>query len=104
MATPNYKKIYEDVIELKHPSKNEICQSILRKKRLTASDIIELNNLIFESDNNAIRENQKYRSYDKSTIFKMLDFQKQRRFTNTQLAEHFNLSRNTITKWKRIYL
>ena len=97
---PDYKRIYSDIINLKYPLKSEICKKILSKQSLSKIDLITLDKLIFGE----APENQKYRSYDKKTIFKILDYQKKNNLNNVQLALHFKLSRNTVTKWKRIFL
>ncbi|HUH25918.1 MAG TPA: helix-turn-helix domain-containing protein [Flavobacterium sp.] len=47
--------------------------------------------------------NQKYRSYDKATIIEILNYQKKNGLNNTQLANHFKLSRNTVAKWERLF-
>lgn len=47
--------------------------------------------------------NQKYRSYDKATIIEILNYQKKNSLNNTQLSNHFKLSRNTVTKWKTLF-
>ena len=49
-------------------------------------------------------ENQKHRSYSKSDILKILDYQKKNNLNNSQLANHFSLSRNTVAKWKRMFI
>lgn len=105
LSTPNYKKIYTDIINEKFPSKKELCQNILNKEALTFLDIINLNKKLFNNLNKEIKqENQKYRSYNKETILQILEYQVKNRLNNTQLAIHFNLSRNTVAKWKKIYL
>lgn len=38
--TPNYKKIYFDILDQKYPQKITICQRILNKKKLSTLDII----------------------------------------------------------------
>lgn len=104
-SQPNYKRIYLDILDIKYPSKKEKCLSILSKKKLSFLDVIALNNIIFQLGNNdkdAI--NHKHRSYDKSAIFEILDYQKKYQYSNTQLADHFKLSRNTITKWKKTFI
>ncbi|PIF46284.1 hypothetical protein CLU96_3309 [Chryseobacterium sp. 52] len=100
-SIPNYKKIYTDILNVKYPHKKEICADILSKRELLTIDIILLNQKIFNTDQK--KENQKYRSYDKATIFKILDYQKKFSLNNTQLAKHFNLSRNTVSKWKKYF-
>lgn len=104
-STPDYARIYSDLIDLKYPHKKEICKPILKKKRITVLDVIELNNEIFEnSDKNSLAYNQRHRAYSKRDILFILDYQKKYRLNNSQLAVHFKLSRNTVTKWRRLFL
>ena len=46
----------------------------------------------------------KHRSYCKTTILKILDYQISHALNNTQLAQHFDVSRNTIAKWRRLFI
>lgn len=99
---PNYKLIYNDIIAQKYPHKKDECLFILEKKQLSVFDVIELNNIIFGiKDKETDIFNQRHRSYNESTILKMLYYQKKNSFNDTQLANHFKLSRNTIAKWKK---
>ncbi|HAO29456.1 MAG TPA: transposase [Chryseobacterium indologenes] len=98
---PNYKQIYSDIISYKHPDKYEDCIKILNKKKLSFLDVIELNDIIFGAKTS---HNQKYKSYDRSTIVKILHYQKQTGLNNTQVAEYFNLSKKSVTRWKKNYL
>lgn len=100
MTTPNYKRIYKDILQLKYPEKKEKCVAILKKERLSALDIINLNNLIFPQQN---KESQKLRSYGSSDIIQILNYQKKYNLNNAQVANHFRLSRNTVAKWKKIF-
>ncbi|WP_117585895.1 helix-turn-helix domain-containing protein [Chryseobacterium luteum] len=99
---PDYKKIYSDIIERDFPDKKEMCKNILSKTVLSQLDVIEINTLIF---GNASREisisNQKHRSYNKQTILQILEYQQKNCLNNTQLAQHFRLSRNSVTHWKK---
>lgn len=99
ITKPNYKRIYTDILRNKYPEKEGECISLLRKKNLSSLEIIRLNEKIFGSDNNS-----NLRSYHKSDIFQILDYQKEHNLNNSQLANHFKLSRNTITKWKKMFL
>ncbi|MFP8892153.1 hypothetical protein SAMN06265171_101661 [Chryseobacterium rhizoplanae] len=102
-TTPNYKQIYTDIIKTKFPEKKEKCISLLNKADLSQIDIIELNNIIFEKKDKEIEKfNQRLRSYDLVSIQKILDYQKKYKYSNSQLAYHFGLSRNTVTKWKKM--
>lgn len=101
---PNYKRIYSDIIEQKFPHKKAECEKLLEKKILSALDILELNKRIFGTKDQDLKKmNQKLRSYNESDILRILDYQKNNRINNLQVAKHFGLSRNTMTKWRRIY-
>lgn len=87
------------------PPKRENLSINLRKKELLVLDIIKLNQLIFENNNKETEVfNQRHRSYSRSDIFQILDYQKKYKYNNTQLANHFKLSRNTVAKWKKMFL
>ncbi|CAD0224617.1 helix-turn-helix domain-containing protein [Chryseobacterium sp. JV274] len=102
-TTPNYRQIYIDLINIKFPEKMEKCLPLLNKADLSEIDIIELNNMIFERADKEIEKfNQRHRSYSLPSIQKILDYQKKHNYNNTQLANHFRLSRNTVTKWKKM--
>lgn len=99
---PDYKSIYSDILDKKYPHKKEKCEVLLNKKKLSALDVIKLNQMIFGNTEN---ENftRRHNSYSKSDILIILDYQKKNRCNNSQLAAHFKLSRNTVTKWRKIF-
>lgn len=102
---PNYKSIYTDIILKKFPEKRDISMFILKKDELSVLDIIKLNELISENkDKDTYIFNQSHRSYNKASIFEILDYQKKNKLNNTQLALHFKLSRNTVTRWKKLFI
>lgn len=105
VTTPNYKMIYEDIIEKKYPQKKELCQTILNKKDITVLDILILENLIFgQTDRKSTIIKQRHRAYNKFDILQILDYQKEFQLSNSQLAKQFKLSRNSISKWKKLFL
>ena len=103
---PNYKKIYTDILSQKYPEKKDKCISLLEKQNLSALDIINLNEQIFGAGTSKTHNNsnQRHRSYSKADILKILDYQKKHKLNNSQLALHFKLSRNTVAKWKKMFL
>lgn len=101
---PNYIKIYTDLIAMKFPEKKDTCRVFLQKEFLTELDVIKLENIIFGKSVCKNNNNKKHRSYDKSTIQKILDFQKAKNLNNLQLAKHYGLSRNTVAKWRKMFL
>ncbi|WP_121486243.1 helix-turn-helix domain-containing protein [Chryseobacterium sp. 7] len=104
MNIPDYKKIYQDMIRMKYPDKEILCNSILKKNHLGSLDIMRINDILTgRNDISKIMDDPKLRSYDRKTILKILDYQKQNKLTNSQLALHFRTSRNTITNWKKVF-
>ncbi|MBP2619501.1 helix-turn-helix domain-containing protein [Chryseobacterium jejuense] len=99
--TPDYKKNYNDMLIIKYPERKEGFQQLLSKSDFSALDIIEINKVLFSRGfEESARFNQRHRSYDLSTIIHILEYQKKNKLNNSQLAKHFKLSRNTVTKWK----
>ncbi|TZF93770.1 helix-turn-helix domain-containing protein [Chryseobacterium panacisoli] len=99
---PNYKLIYTDIIIKHYPEKEPGCKIILEKKELSVLDVIKLNELIFgNTDKETSIRNQKHRAYNESTIRDILNYQKNNKLNNFQLANHFKLSRNTVAKWRK---
>ncbi|WP_375181388.1 helix-turn-helix domain-containing protein [Chryseobacterium sp.] len=100
---PDYKKIYEDLINTKYPHKMEDCRKLLDREELSVLNILTLNKIIFKSENEFSEKfNQKFRSYTKMDVLDILKYQKENELNNTQLARHFKLSRNTVAKWKKL--
>lgn len=99
---PDYRRIFQDIIDKKFPEKKELYSKIVQKQSLSMLDILRINDFIFNTkEGEKDIYNQKLRSYDEDTVLYILDFQKKNYLTNTQLANHFKLSRNTVAKWKK---
>ncbi|WP_330747032.1 helix-turn-helix domain-containing protein [Chryseobacterium sp. CP-77] len=104
-SQPNYQRIYSDIIIRSFPHKRKECEKLLRKQYLSVIDILELNKRIFGTiDKEKEKLNPRHRSYSKSDIVKILNYQKTHNMNNSQIAKHFGLSKNSITKWRRIFL
>lgn len=101
-SSPNYKQIFKDILDRKYPEKRNACENILNKTTLSIVDVIEINTKIFGKG--IINNSQKFRSYKKSDILNILDYQKENGLNNSQLANHFRLSRNTVSKWKKLFI
>lgn len=97
---PDFKQIYKDILIKKYPEKYPQCESLLGKEELLALDIMKMNAMIFGTSE---KNSQKHRSYGEADVLWMLDYQRKNRLSNSQLANHFKLSRNTISKWKRAF-
>ncbi|WP_034722709.1 hypothetical protein [Chryseobacterium sp. UNC8MFCol] len=103
---PDYHRIFNDILSKKKPVNKIACLKILEKKDLSALDVIKLNTLIFSyterNTPSGIGEN-KHRSYSKTDILYMLDFQKENGYNNSQISLYFRVSRNSIAKWRKIF-
>ncbi|MEI3791186.1 MULTISPECIES: helix-turn-helix domain-containing protein [unclassified Chryseobacterium] len=105
MTKPNYTKIYSDLIENKFPERKDDFLPLLLKDELTTLDIIRINSSLFGTkDRESTAFDQMHRMYDRFTILEILEYQKKNDLSNTQLANHFRLSRNTVAKWKKKFL
>ncbi|PWN58389.1 transposase [Chryseobacterium viscerum] len=102
---PDYKLIYSDILQSKYPEKISSCEAMIQKEYLSTLEVIKLNILIFgNSDKQLAKKNQRHRAYDRSDILHILKYQKENRLNNKELALHFRLSRNTVTKWKKLFM
>ncbi|UKB82813.1 helix-turn-helix domain-containing protein [Chryseobacterium sp. MEBOG06] len=101
--SPNYTRIYHDIIEKKYPEKKERCLYFFEKEKLSTRDIITINTVIFgpEIGSEISESNQKFKSYDQETIRYILEYQVKNSLNNTETASHFKISRNTLAKWKK---
>lgn len=101
--TPDYKRIYNDIIHLKFPHLKGKYHLELKKKKLSTLDVLDINAKIFgKPGKDTERINQRHRSYNQSDILTILNYQQKNQLNNSELALHFKLSRNTVTKWKKI--
>ncbi|GAA5092884.1 hypothetical protein GCM10023210_22490 [Chryseobacterium ginsengisoli] len=102
---PDYKQIYLDILQEKYPEKleNQLIKNKLNSLH-SAVDILKFDELIFgKSSGSAEFKNQRLRSYDEESVLEILRYQKKNKMTNSDIANHFKISRNTIAKWKTIY-
>lgn len=101
---PDYKRIYTDILNTRFPHKKNACKSLLNKDVLSHLDVIELNTIIFgEVTSESWKFNKRHRSYNQHTIIEILQYQKENKLSNSQLASHFKLSRNTVARWKKLF-
>ncbi|WP_106915076.1 transposase [Chryseobacterium aurantiacum] len=101
--SPNYTRIYHDIIEKKYPEKKQKCLHLLEKKKLTTREIIKINTVIFGSEtlSGTSESNHRFRSYDQETTQYILEYQIKNKLNNTQTANYFKISRNTLANWKK---
>ncbi|SIQ45652.1 hypothetical protein SAMN05880573_105216 [Chryseobacterium sp. RU33C] len=102
--SPNYKKIYHDIILKICPERETEFNFFLEKENLFSWDIVRLDNLIFHSkDSDSIIFDQRHRSYDDETIIYIINYQEENKLNNSLTSKYFRISKNTLTKWKKRY-
>lgn len=102
---PRYRKLYADMIRDKYPEKMAVCNTLLQKENWTALDVIHISQLLFgeDKDRKGIASDQKHRSYDLRSIKEILDYQVENKLNNRQIANKYKLSRNSVSKWKKLF-
>ncbi|KQS91834.1 hypothetical protein ASG21_05075 [Chryseobacterium sp. Leaf394] len=100
---PNYTRIYLDLIKYRQ-KENLVSDSVLKKiyNIKMANDIFEIERALF--GNNNFADNQKLKSYDETTVKIVLNHQRKNKLSNLELSNKYKISRNTIAKWKKIYI
>jgi len=100
---PDYYRIFSDMVVQEFPDKiNEIEK--LKKNNPTVFDIFSVNDRLFDTKTEEQKKiRQKYRVYSKQTIISILRFKRQKNMTISQMAAQFNISRNTLKKWMKVY-
>jgi len=89
---------------MKFPDLYKEFEQLLDRDELNHFDIELINDKLFKENTHLNKFKQKYKAYDKKTILKMLQYGKKHQLNNTQLARHFKVSRNMVTKWKKMFI
>lgn len=102
---PLYRKLYADMIRDKYPECEALCKHYFKKQHWTALDVLEVNQLLFSKKKNkqGVSVDQKHRAYDEESIKQILLYQQKNGLNNSQIANKYGLSRNTISKWRRLF-
>lgn len=100
---PNYSKIYHDLLLTEHPEKlKDVKIKELLQNLNTSDEVIKFNEKLFAQSKESIENNQKLRTYDKETMLKILNYQKQHGFSSNYISKKYKISRTTLAKWKKI--
>ena len=99
MEKPNYQKIFQHIIAKKFPEKQLQTKKLLKQK-MSSLDVIKISEIL---NSNVTSENQKHNSYDMHSILKILEIQRLNNMTNIDISEKYKISRNTVSKWKKLY-
>ena len=102
-VNPHYKKIYSDLIASKFPNRLEEFKPYFNKtNQLSAIDVIRINEQLFGIQ--ISKDNKRLRSYEEKDIREILNYQKNYNLNNTLTAKQFKISRNTVAKWKKVFI
>ncbi|WP_414846433.1 helix-turn-helix domain-containing protein, partial [Chryseobacterium sp. IT-36CA2] len=85
--------------------KKEKFKIIFSKKDFSLLDVMNCSKmLVGKEDEDTFVFNQKLHSFDKESILKILDYQKEHNYSNSEVARYFKISRNTIASWKKRFV
>ncbi len=104
-----YKSLYLDFIDdtefESHIDKSFLKESVMKIDEITSREIYKLNTLIREYSKSEYTwiQYQQLKSYDKDHILRVLKEQKEYDLSNSEISRKYNMSRNTIARWKRIF-
>ena len=100
---PDFERIYRELAEKKNISK-PLGHLFSEQKIWDSLDVIDTNQYLFENSLKDVQKfNQRLRSYDESSIKKILKYQQKHKLNNSQVMLKFKISRNTISKWKKLF-
>ena len=107
----NYKLLYTDFVyntpHLSYKDKREILNYINEKLKIEASykQLIRLNTLITQRINYRTIQSRysQLKAYDKDYILSVLKHQKEYQLSNREVSNMFQISRNTLSKWKKAF-
>lgn len=102
ISNPNYFNIYHYIIIEKFPSKIGLLDEYLEHKTITALEVLSLEKELFVKGQKTEINRAVFKAYKIEDIKTIIDFQTKNNWTNTKVAKHFVLSRNSIIKWKKI--
>ncbi|MCU7612909.1 helix-turn-helix domain-containing protein [Chryseobacterium sp. GMJ5] len=101
---PNYSKIYHDLLKEEYPEKLKDEKILQLLQNLdTSEQVIRFNEKVFKQSKESQENNQKLRTYDKETMLKILQYQKDHGFSSNYISKKYKISRTTIAKWKKMY-
>lgn len=66
--------------------------------------VLRFNKLLFGNESIQNKTNNQYKAYDLDTVVYILEYQKEFNLSNTEISIMFSVSRNTITRWKKLCL
>lgn len=92
------------MIERKYPHLKSQCYSILKKDKLSTLDVSNLNTILSgEYSEEDFIFNQRHKVYSYESICHILDYQNKNHLNNSQTALHFQVSRQSVRKWKKLF-
>ncbi|GAA4166813.1 hypothetical protein GCM10022217_41190 [Chryseobacterium ginsenosidimutans] len=92
------------MIQIDFPDKLQDPQIInLLQNLSTTENVLSLNKKLFTQSDESLRKNQKLKSYDDYSKLKILKYQKKHGFSITYMSKKYNISRTTLSKWKKLF-
>lgn len=98
-TTPNYSKLYMDIASYYDITLQPQMVHKINNINKTV-DVLQINKAIFESSYFSLGQANAYQMAD---VMHILTYKRKNKLNLSQTANHFKMSRNTLTRWERVY-
>lgn len=96
---PNYAKLYLDMAAYYNIALSTDLQLAI-SKMVNTVDVLRVNKTIFQSSAYSLQQGNAYQEAD---VLQILKFKREYKLSNSATALHFKMSRNTISRWEKLY-
>jgi hypothetical protein len=102
MNTVNYQVIFTDIIKEVYPDRLHESNLLHQINNISNfMDVLNVNKIIFnKAGGDRNKQQQRLKIYTHQDVLDILNYQKEYHLSNTETANHFCMSRNTLKKWK----
>ena len=102
-AKQDFGRIFKEIAQKKEYSESVI-DYIVNVEEWNSLNVIKISEKIGEKPRGEnLKLNQKHRAYDEQSVKEILNYQKINNLNNSEMMRLFNISRNSIAKWKKMF-
>jgi len=102
-AKPDFGRIFREIAQKKKHSESVIGH-IVNIEEWNSLNVIKVSEKIGEKPRGKnLKLNRKHRAYDEQSVKEILNYQKINNLNNSEMMRLFNISRNSIAKWKKMF-
>jgi|SRR5690606_483767 len=100
---PDFGRIFQEIAQKKEHSESLIGH-IAGIKEWNSLNVIKTSEKVVEKpDGENLKLNRTHRAYDEQSVKEILKYQKINNLNNSEMMMLFKVSRNSISKWKKMF-